>query len=109
MPRTFRRAKLAQRLGFDLPDALTGDVESLTDLFQSVLALAADAEAQPDHFFFFRRQGLQNISGLIAHVGVDYRIHRRSRSLPECARARSRCRSAAGSLFLLSETGSSKY
>src|ERR1035441_8051859 len=78
MPRTFRRAKLAQRLGFDLPDALTGDVEFLTDLFQSVLALAADAEAQPDHFFFFRRQGLQNISGLIAHVGVDYRIHGRT-------------------------------
>ena len=55
MPRTFRRAKLAERLGFDLADALTGDVKFLADLFQSMLALAADAEAQ-DHLFFFRRQ-----------------------------------------------------
>src|SRR5271170_1444221 len=78
MPRTFRRAKLAQRLGFDLPDALTGNVKFLTDLFESMLALAADAEAQPDDFLFFRRQGLQNVGGLIAHVGIDYRVDGRT-------------------------------
>src|SRR5271170_907559 len=78
MPRAFRRAKLAQRLGFDLPDAFTGYVKLLPDLFESVLALAADAEAQADHFLFFRRQGLQNISGLVAHVRIDHRIHGRT-------------------------------
>src|SRR5690348_14916674 len=75
MARAFRRAKLAQRLGFDLPDPFARDVELLTDLLESVLALAADAEAQPDHFLLLRRQGLQNVGGLIAHVGVDDCIH----------------------------------
>jgi hypothetical protein len=56
MPRAFRRTKLAQRLGFNLPDSLTGYVKFLTDLFEGMLALAADAEAQPDHLFLFRRQ-----------------------------------------------------
>ena len=57
MARPFWRPKLAQGLGFDLTDALAGDIEFLADLLQSVLALAADAEAQPDHFLLFRRQG----------------------------------------------------
>jgi hypothetical protein len=35
MPRAFRRTKLAQRLGFNLPDSLTGYVKFLTDLFAS--------------------------------------------------------------------------
>src|SRR5258708_4213407 len=78
MARPFWRPKLAQGLGFDLTDALTGNVELLPNLFQSVLALAADAEAQPDHFLFFRRQGLQDICGLVAHVGIDHRVYRRT-------------------------------
>src|SRR5450755_526393 len=78
MTRTFGRAKLAQRLGFNLPDALTGDVKLLPDLFESVLALAADAEAQPDHFLFFWRQGLQNIGGFIADVRIDHCVYRRT-------------------------------
>jgi len=39
-------AQLAERLGLDLPDALTGDREALADLFQRVLALLADAEPE---------------------------------------------------------------
>ena len=57
MASPLRRPKLAESLGFDLADAFARYVEFLTDFFQGVLALAADAEAQPDHFLLFRRQG----------------------------------------------------
>jgi hypothetical protein len=36
--------QLPQRLGFDLSDALARDVEFLADLFEGVLALAANAK-----------------------------------------------------------------
>src|SRR5277367_2648186 len=78
MASPLRRPKLAQRLGFDLTDTLARYVELLPDLFKSVLALAADAEAQANHFFFFRRQGLQNIGGFVADVRIDYGVHRRT-------------------------------
>ena len=48
----FRRAELAERLGFDLADALAGDVELLADLFERMFALAADSETKPNHLFF---------------------------------------------------------
>src|SRR5260370_6303867 len=76
MARPFRRPKLAQGLGLDLTDALASDIKLLTNLFQSVLALTADAETQPDHFLLFRREGLQNIGGLVPDVGIDHRLHR---------------------------------
>src|ERR1700674_859642 len=78
MARPYRRAKLAQGFSFDLADALTSDIELLTDFFQRMLALAADAEAQTNHLLFFRRQRLQDIGRLIADIGVDYGIYRRS-------------------------------
>src|SRR5712692_235312 len=78
MARPFRRAKLPQSFSLDLADALTSDSELLTDFFQRMLALAADAEAQTNHLLFLRREGLQDIGRLIADVGVDYGIYRRS-------------------------------
>ena len=36
--------QLAKHLGFDLPDALAGDVEVLSYLFQGVIALLANPE-----------------------------------------------------------------
>ena len=45
MARPFRGSKLAQRLRLNLTDTLSGDVKLLTDLFEGMLALAADAEA----------------------------------------------------------------
>ena len=39
------RAKLPEGFSFDLADALTSDIKFLTDFFQRMLALAADAEA----------------------------------------------------------------
>ncbi len=52
MPGAFGGPQLPQRLGFDLADAFAGDVELLADLFERVLALAADAEAQADDLLF---------------------------------------------------------
>src|SRR5581483_2506444 len=67
-------AKLAQGFGFDLADALASDVEFLADFFERVLALAADAEAEADHFLFFGRERLQDISCLVANIRIDYCI-----------------------------------
>src|SRR5665213_2780453 len=67
----FGGAELAQGLGFDLADAFAGYVELLADFLERVLALAADAEAQADNLLLFRRQGLEDVGGFVAHVGVD--------------------------------------
>src|SRR5713101_4160228 len=67
-PRPLGSAELPQRLGLDLPDPLARDIELLADLFKRVLALAADAEAQPDDLLLSRREGLQDADGLGAHV-----------------------------------------
>src|SRR5579864_1414759 len=88
-PRPLGSAQLPQRLGFDLPDALAGDVELLPDFFQRVLALAADAETQPDYFFFLRRQRLENACRFAADVSFDHGVYRRSHpailnEIPKC-------------------------
>ena len=57
---SFGRAQLPQSFGFDLADALARDVEFLADLFQGVLALAADPEAQPDHLLFLGGERLED-------------------------------------------------
>src|SRR5208283_454902 len=77
MPRALRRAQLAQRLGFDLADALARDIELLAYLFQRMLAVATDPEAQADDFLFFWRKSLQDGRRLLADVRVDDRIHGR--------------------------------
>src|SRR5580658_7638088 len=78
MTRPFRGSKLAQRLRFNLTDAFSGDVKLLPNFLESVFPLAADAEAQADHFLLFRRQGLQNVGGLVADVGIDHGVHGRT-------------------------------
>src|SRR5262249_40271954 len=50
----------------------------LADLFQSVFTLAADSEPQTDHFLLLGGERLQNSSGLIANIGLDDGIDRRS-------------------------------
>ena len=50
-------AQLGKRLGFDLTDALAGDVEVLADLFKRALfARLIEAEAHLDDLFFARRK-----------------------------------------------------
>src|ERR1039457_371279 len=72
------RAQLAECFGFNLADAFARDVEFLTDLFQRMFALAADAEAHADHLLLFGGERLEDASGLIAHVGFDYGIDGRA-------------------------------
>src|SRR3954454_531046 len=75
----FRGPKLAKRLGLDLPDSLPCDIELLSDLFQRMLALAADPEPHPDHLLLLRGEGLQDTGRLVANVpfdhGIDWRTH----------------------------------
>src|SRR5579871_6418885 len=78
MASPFRRTKLAESLSFDLTDPLASNVELLPDLFKGVLALAADAEAQPDHLLFLRRKCLQNVGSLVPHIGIDHRVDGRT-------------------------------
>ena len=65
--------QLAERLGLDLTDALAGDREALSDLFERVLAAVADAEPHLDDALFARRQRLQHRLGLLLQVQVDHR------------------------------------
>src|SRR5688500_17845190 len=81
LPATRRMSQLAQRLGFDLTDALARDGEILADLFQRVLAAIADTKAHLDHLLLARRQRFQHRFGLLLQIEVDDRLrwrHRRS-------------------------------
>src|ERR1700676_1569190 len=78
VPRTLRRAEMPQRLRLDLPDALPREVELLADLFERVLALAADAEAQADHLLLPRSKPLDDVGHLVADVGAVHCVDGRA-------------------------------
>src|SRR5690606_6431253 len=69
-----RVAELAQRLGLDLADTLTGHLEVLTDLLEGVIALRADAEAHAQDLLLTRGEGGQHLPGLLGEVHVDDRV-----------------------------------
>src|SRR5580704_4447418 len=71
-----RMPELAQRLGFDLTDALAGDGEALADLFERVLAAVPNPEPHLDHLLFARRQRLEDGFGLLLEIQVDHRFGR---------------------------------
>ena len=48
--------ELAQRLRFDLADALARDVELLADLLERVIGIHVDTEAHTQHLGFARRE-----------------------------------------------------
>src|SRR5579859_439171 len=73
-------AQLAQRLGLDLPDALTSHGERLAHFFQGVLAAIFQAKAHLDDLLFARGQGTQNVSGLLLEVHIDHGLGRRDHS-----------------------------
>src|SRR5207302_6835086 len=79
--RPARVAQLAQGLGFDLADALAGDLEVLAHFLERVVALLADAEAHAQDFFFARRERGQHLPRLLGQVHVDDRIGRRGDGL----------------------------
>src|SRR4030095_11945078 len=76
-----RVPQLPEGLGFNLPDTLAGHVEALADLFEGVLALLADAEAQPQDLLLLRRQHRQRPLDLRAEVLVEQGFVRRARRL----------------------------
>ncbi len=67
-------AELAQGLGFDLADALAGDLEALADLFQRVLGAVFEAEAHLDDALLARGEGAQNLRGVLLEVDADDRL-----------------------------------
>jgi hypothetical protein len=71
--------QLAQRLGFDLADALAGDLEALADLFQRVLAAVLEAEAHLDDALFSRGQCAQHLRRVLLQVDRDHRVGGRDR------------------------------
>src|SRR5262245_32827585 len=66
--------QLAERLRFDLADALARDSEALTYFLERVLAAVADAEPHLDHLLLARRQRLQHRLGLFLEIEVDHRF-----------------------------------
>ncbi len=64
-------AQLAQRLGFDLADALARDLEVLTHLFERVVGLLADAEAHAQDLLLARRQRREHLPRLLGQVHRD--------------------------------------
>jgi len=57
LTRTARMTKATQRFAFDLPNALTGEAELLTNFFERVLATILQTEAQSQNAGFARCQG----------------------------------------------------
>src|SRR5262252_9244237 len=71
--------ELAQRLGLDLADGLARDRELVSDLFQRVVLVHADAEAHADYTLLARReQGERPCRGL-AQVRLDDGVDRQDR------------------------------
>src|SRR6516162_11670662 len=80
-PRSARVMQLPQRLGLDLADALARDRKLLTDLFQRVVRIHADAEAHADYTLLARcEQGERARRGL-AQVRLDDGVDRQDRVL----------------------------
>src|SRR5258708_37805310 len=69
--RARRVAKLAQRLGLDLADALAGDAEALAHLFQRPLVAVDQPETQLQHAPFARRERVEYV--------FDLRVQHRER------------------------------
>src|SRR5882672_5288705 len=67
-------AELPERLGLDLPDTLARHLEALPDLFEGVLALFADAEAQAQDLLFLRGEHRQGPLDLRGEVLVEQRL-----------------------------------
>ena len=63
--------QLAQRLRFDLADALAGDGEPLAHFLERVLAAIFQAEAHLDDLLLARREAAQDMGRLFLEVDVD--------------------------------------
>src|SRR5918994_3866215 len=73
--------ELAQRLGFDLANALARHRELLADLFQGVIGVHADAEAHAQHALLARRQRGEDARRRLAQVRLDGGVDRQDGAL----------------------------
>ena len=73
--------QLPERLGLDLADALARHRELLTDLFQRVVGIHADAEAHAKNALLARREQGERARGGLAQVRLDSGIDRQDRVL----------------------------
>ena len=69
--------ELAQRFGFDLPNALASDGERLSDFFERVLGAVFESETHLDDFLLARSEGAQHMRRLLLEVHVDHGLGRR--------------------------------
>src|SRR5262249_40019598 len=72
--------QLAERLGFNLADALARYVELLTDLFQGVLAAVAEAEPHLDDLLLARAERLHHGFRLLAQIQFNDGLRGRQHS-----------------------------
>src|SRR5262245_56650338 len=79
--RAGRMTQLAKSLGLDLTDTFARDLEVLTDLFERVVGLLADAEAHAEDLLLTRRQRGEHAARLLREVHGDDRLRRRHRGL----------------------------
>ena len=63
-----RVSKLAERLGLDLSDTLTGNSKLLTHFFKGVIRFLPNTESHSQDLLFPRRQGRQDLLGLLLQV-----------------------------------------
>src|SRR5262249_57327042 len=75
-----RVAKLAERLGLDLPDPLARHREALAHFLQGVLPLLADAEAQAENLLLLGRERAERTLDLVGQVLADQRLVGRLRA-----------------------------
>src|SRR5438270_8081567 len=66
--------QLAQRLGLDLPDALSRDTEALAHLFERPLVSVDEAEAKLQHPALARGQRVEDVLHLGAQHGARGRL-----------------------------------
>ena len=66
--------QLAQGLGFDLADALAGNIELFAHFFQRVVGVHVDAETHTQHFGFARGEAFEHIFGDFAQAGIHGRF-----------------------------------
>src|SRR5581483_1754063 len=70
--------QFSQRLGFNLPDAFTGNRERLADFFQGMLAAIFKTEPHLDDLLFARSERAQHLRSLVFQVDVDHGLGRRN-------------------------------
>ena len=75
-PGPARVLQLPQRLGLDLADALARHRELLTDLFQRVVGVHADAEAHAQHPLLARGERGEYPRRYLTQIRLDRRIDR---------------------------------